>query len=143
MNAAAVRPATLAQLSLSILAGCGGGGISSTPPTAQTPPPAPTLTHYAVIDLPPLPGATASQAQGLNSAGDVVGYSVVNGHATAVLWENGGPTDLGIPNSFANAVNSADQVAGYSLAVQAHHTPPCGSRKASLILGRFPVWTAA
>jgi uncharacterized membrane protein len=43
----------------------------------------------------------------------VVGYSVLNQHATAVLWKNGGPTDLGIPNSFANAVNSSDQIAGY------------------------------
>jgi probable HAF family extracellular repeat protein len=113
MTAAFVRSASLALLSLSILTGCGGSGISSTPPAAQTPPPAPTLTHYTVVDLPPLPGASASQAQGLNSVGDVVGYSVLNAHATAVLWKNGGPTDLGIPNSWANAVNSSDQVAGY------------------------------
>jgi hypothetical protein len=107
MSAAFVRSAILALLSLSILAGCGGGGATSSPPPAQTPPPAPTLADYTVVDLPSLPGASASQAQGLNSAGDVVGYSVMNGHATAVLWKNGGPTDLGIPDSFANAVNSS------------------------------------
>jgi uncharacterized membrane protein len=113
MSAAFVRSASLALLSLSILTGCGGSGISSTPPVAQTPTPAPTLTYYLVVDLPPLPRASASQAQGLNSAGDVVGYSVMNGHANAVIWKNGGPTDLGIPDSFANAVNSSDQVGGY------------------------------
>src|SRR5882724_11477718 len=112
MRADFVRSAILALLSLSILTGCGGGGTTSSPPAAQTPPPAPILTHYTVADLPPLPGASASQAQGLNSAGDVVGYSVLNGHAAAVLWKNGGPTDLGTPDSFANAVNSSDQIAG-------------------------------
>jgi uncharacterized membrane protein len=71
------------------------------------------VTRYTVVDLPPLSGALASQAQGLNSAGDVAGYSVMNGHANAVLWKNGGPTDLGTPDSFGNAVNSSDQIAGY------------------------------
>lgn len=113
MRAAFLRPANLVLLSLSILSGCGGGGVSSGPPTPQTPPPTPTLTHYTVVDLPPLPGASASQTQGLNSAGDVVGYSVLNGHASAVLWKSGTPIDLGIPDSFANAVNASDQIAGY------------------------------
>jgi probable HAF family extracellular repeat protein len=113
MSADFVLSAILALLSLSILTGCGGGGANSSPPAAQTPPPAPTLTHYSAVDLPPLPNTSASQAQGLNAAGDVVGYSVMNGHATAVLWKNGGPTDLGTPDSFANAVNSSDQIAGY------------------------------
>ena len=112
ISAAFLRPAYLVLLSLSILAGC-GGGVSSAPPTAQTPPPVPTVTHYIVVDLPPLPGGSASQAQGLNSAGDVAGYSVLNGHASAVLWKNGAPIDLGIPDSFANGVNATDQVAGY------------------------------
>jgi uncharacterized membrane protein len=113
MSSAFVRPANLVLLSLSILTGCGRSPIYSTPPTAQTPPPAPTVTRYTVVDLPPLSGALASQAQGLNSVGDVVGYSVMNGHANAVVWKNGGPTDLGTPDSFGNAVNSSDQIAGY------------------------------
>jgi uncharacterized membrane protein len=135
MSAAFVSPANLVLLSLSILSGCGGGGVSSTPPPAQTPPPAPTLTHYTLVDLAALPGASASQAQGLNSAGDVVGYSVFNGHATAVLWKNGGPTDLGIPDSFANAVNSSDQVAGY-------YTSGSGTPHSALSI-LSPAWTAA
>ena len=94
MRADFARSAILALLSLSILTSCGGGDATSSPPAAQTPPPAPTLTHYTVVDLPALPGASASQAQGLNAAGDVVGYSVLNGHATAVLWEKRRP-DLG------------------------------------------------
>jgi hypothetical protein len=73
MSAAFVRPANLTLLLLSILAGCGGGTTSASPEPAQGPPPSPQVTHYEVIDLPPLPGGSASQAQGLNAAGDVVG----------------------------------------------------------------------
>jgi hypothetical protein len=107
MSAAFVLPANLVLLSLSILAGCGGGGTFPAPQIAQTPPPVPVLTHYTVTDLPPLPGGSASQAQGLKSAGDAAGYSVTNGHANAVVWKNAVPTDLGTPDSFANAVNSS------------------------------------
>jgi probable HAF family extracellular repeat protein len=122
MNAAFVCPANLVLLSLFILAGCGGGAISTTQPPVQGPPPTPSVRHYTVLDLPPLPGAGAAQAQGLNSVGDVVGYSVgSDGHAHAVIWKSGVPQDLGTADSFAMAVNASDQVAGYALSGSTPH----------------------
>ena len=120
MNAAFALPANLVLLSLFILVGCGGGAISTTQPPVQGPP-LTSVRHYTVLDLPPLPGGGAAQAQGLNAVGDVVGYSVTDGHADAVIWKGGVPQDLVTPDSFAMAVNSSDLIAGYALSGSTPH----------------------
>jgi probable HAF family extracellular repeat protein len=88
------------------------------PPPTQPPPTPPPVTpakHYLVVDLVPITGANAAQANAVSS-GRAAGYSVANGVARATLWENGlPPQDLGA--GFANAINGLDHpvVAGYVL----------------------------
>lgn len=65
---------------------------------------------YVVTDLGVLVGQTASQAYGINNAGQVVGYSgPTDGSGSAFLWtQRGGITDLGAGiNSWAYAINNA------------------------------------
>ncbi len=73
---------------------------------------------YSVQDLGTLPGETVSQANGINAAGQVVGYShVKDGQGHAFLYSTGQMKYLGTlggPGSDALAVNDAGQIAGYS-----------------------------
>lgn len=66
---------------------------------------------YNVINLGTLPGATSSNARGINSSGQVVGSS-----DRAFLYSNGTMTDLGtLPGgtfSTATAINDAGQIVG-------------------------------
>ena len=63
-------------------------------------------------------GSGYSSAWGINSAGQVTGYSyTADGEAHAFLYTGGNLTDLGTlggTTSVANGINSAGQVAGYS-----------------------------
>ncbi len=53
--------------------------------------------QYTAVDLGTLPGDSYSQAYGINSSGQVVGYSSDStGHQHAFLWSiSGGMVDLG------------------------------------------------
>src|SRR5882724_3188870 len=82
------------------------------PPPPSTPPPVPT--SWTVTDLVPLAGFNASQANAVNSAGVVVGYSETPlGVTEATLWANGTVFDLG--PGIATAVNDSNHVVGYSV----------------------------
>jgi probable HAF family extracellular repeat protein len=73
-----------------------------------------------LMDIGTLPGGTSSGATGVNSQGQVVGSSTVNGARVthAFVWsEATGMRDLGTlggQSSFATAINEAGQVVGYS-----------------------------
>jgi probable HAF family extracellular repeat protein len=76
-----------------------------------------------MTDLGTLPGGIGSQAEAVNSSGQVCGESQLYiggiGHTHAVLFYSGGtPIDLGtlpgFPESWANAINDSGQVLGYS-----------------------------
>ncbi len=99
---------------LAILCGCGGGSVANeqpaAPPPTVTPPPLPQ--HYQATDLPPISGSNAAQANGVNSAGHAVGYSVLNSVPYGTLWKDGTVIDLG-PNTLADAINDSDQIVGY------------------------------
>jgi probable HAF family extracellular repeat protein len=77
------------------------------------------IPQYTVIDLGTLSGGY-SQAMGINSAGQVVGYSSASGGLSdAFLWQNGSMQDLGslggdYPYAYAYGINSAGQVTGYT-----------------------------
>jgi probable HAF family extracellular repeat protein len=71
-----------------------------------------------MLDLGTLGGSNGT-ANAINDSGEVAGNASNTGEATlAVLWRNGGPTDLGTvdgdPCSSANAINSRGQVVGIS-----------------------------
>jgi probable HAF family extracellular repeat protein len=91
-----------------MLIGCGGGMPSPAPPTPPSLP-----ASWQVIDLPPIPGMTDSQANAINNLGDVVGYSTASeAEVHATLWQDGGtPEDLGL--GFSNAVNDSRDIVGY------------------------------
>jgi probable HAF family extracellular repeat protein len=55
--------------------------------------------------------ASESGAYGVNSAGQIVGTSYVNGQAHGTIWSSTGVTDLGA-GSYATAINSSGEVAG-------------------------------
>src|ERR1700747_3267308 len=79
-----------------------------------------------VQELVPLPGATYTEALGVNNLGDVVGASGNSQIRHAVLWNSSGEIeDLGVlPNdasSAANAINDSGEVVGASVG-------PYGSR---------------
>jgi probable HAF family extracellular repeat protein len=65
-------------------------------------------------DLTPGWAVTAS-AYGINGAGQVAGTTFADGHSQATLWSNGTAQvigGLGGPDSYATAINDANQVAG-------------------------------
>jgi probable HAF family extracellular repeat protein len=71
-----------------------------------------------VINLGGLPGSYESVANGINDAGQVVGWSLVGGlHATE--WSGGSGIDLGglpgFTHSLALGINDSGQVVGYSI----------------------------
>jgi probable HAF family extracellular repeat protein len=75
------------------------------------------LTGYAVTDLGTL-GGTTSYAQGINAAGQVVGYSLTaSGQYHAFLYSAGTMRDLGTLGgtfSYAMGINANGDVVGYS-----------------------------
>jgi probable HAF family extracellular repeat protein len=79
---------------------------------------APAQDRYKIIGL-PTPAGYDSSALGLNDNGNVVGYSFQGDHYQAFLYSqsNGSSTDVGSLGGQMNAacaINSSDQVAGYS-----------------------------
>lgn len=88
-------------------------------PTQNSSAPALVITAtYTATDLGTLPGFVESLANDINSAGEVVGWSMDGAGTTrAVLWENGTITDLGTlggSSSFASGINSSGQIVGWS-----------------------------
>jgi hypothetical protein len=80
--------------------------------------PALAVAADPVIELPTLGGADA-QAEDINDLGQIVGWSVRVGVAVeATIWNSEVPSGLGLPGamrfSFANAINNAGEVSGYS-----------------------------
>jgi len=115
-------------MAMLVTVGCGGSPQTSLQPAAppapvvtpppvppSTPPPPPAMpTSWTVTDLAPLAGFNASQANAVNSAGVVVGYSETPAGVTeATLWANGAVIDLG--PGIATAVNDSNHVVGYSV----------------------------
>jgi probable HAF family extracellular repeat protein len=76
--------------------------------------------HGTEIDeLAPLAGYSESYAEGINDAGDVVGYSHSGSRDEATLWVGATASDLGVPGdalgSIALRINSSGGIVGYSL----------------------------
>ena len=75
--------------------------------------------HGTITELGSFGGGKYTVAKGINSNGDIVGYSDVSpnqGHA--FLWKNNGKMkDLGTfsGNSVAEVINDAGQIAGFSV----------------------------
>ena len=72
-----------------------------------------------MIDLGTLPGGTTSEASGINTKGQIVGWSyTTSGYQHAFLYSGGKMTDLGtLPGglySFATGINDNGQIVGYS-----------------------------
>ena len=69
-------------------------------------------------DLGTLPGGELSRANGINAAGQVVGWSDGDAGVRATLWDRGRVVDLGAPPGFAAsvAISNADdgRVVGYA-----------------------------
>jgi len=84
-------------------------------------------------DIGTLPGDYASLALGINDAGQIVGTSIQDEAMTiltAVIWENGGITDLnklvaanpaGLYLFWADSINSAGEIAGEGVAADGVH----------------------
>jgi probable HAF family extracellular repeat protein len=77
------------------------------------------LVNGSYRDLGALPGADWSAAQGINSAGTVVGYgSIGNGMFRGFIWTpGGGMVELGTfggSNSYATAINGSGEVVGHA-----------------------------
>jgi probable HAF family extracellular repeat protein len=71
----------------------------------------------SLLALAPLPGGSLTVASGINRQGLVVGESVTGNEASAVLWTNGEPLDLGTLGgtfSTASGINASGEVSGYS-----------------------------
>jgi probable HAF family extracellular repeat protein len=73
----------------------------------------------SVIDLGGLQGATFSEAAGINTAGQIVGYSFVDGLPHAIEWSGGNISVLPylpaeIPFSAAYSINDAGQAVGFA-----------------------------
>ena len=79
--------------------------------------------QFSVTNLGTL-GGTYSGAQGINAAGQVVGYAGTSGDAAihAFLWQSGSMQDLGTlggTDSSATGINAAGQVVGYAYTTSA------------------------
>ena len=103
---------------------------------------APPATAQSVIDLGTL-GGSSSRATGINSNGQVVGYSLTAGRDThAFLYSGGLMTDLGILTfplySQANGINASGQVVGYWLAASGATHAFLYSNGAMTDLGSLP-----
>ena len=75
--------------------------------------------NEAMTDLGTLPGSSSSSAYGINSFGQVVGYSYFEDgpyYRRAFMWQNGTMQDLGTlgGDSHANDINDNGQVVGWS-----------------------------
>lgn len=83
-------------------------------------------TNYAITDLGTL-GGTDSKAFGVNSFGQVVGYSYTDGNSAthAFLYSNGTMQDLGTLgsriNSMAFGINDSGQIVGFSYYYDSHN----------------------
>lgn len=83
--------------------------------------PAHAQTTWVPMDLGTLGGTSldSSVAEGINTRGDVVGWSTINGQAHAFLWTaSAGMRDLGTlggPSSAALAIDDAGQVVGWAV----------------------------
>src|SRR5262249_39203965 len=82
---------------------------------------APSVASATTYDLTALGSpvaGTITVAEGVNDAGQVVGYSQASGSPTGVatIWNGTTPTTLGAfgPSSAAEAINNAGQVVGFS-----------------------------
>jgi probable HAF family extracellular repeat protein len=74
---------------------------------------------WTIADLGTLATGTRSQANSINDAGQVVGYSTTSGTSAshAFLWSNGTLHDIetsGYTNSYAQGINSSGTVVGYT-----------------------------
>src|SRR5947209_12289796 len=69
-----------------------------------------TSSGGTLIDL-NQPATSNSQAFGINSAGQVVGISFIDGQNHGSIWNNSAFTDLGAGN-YALAINSSGEIAG-------------------------------
>lgn len=126
------------------LSGCGGGStdraaqvvpapppvVVTPPPVAPPPPPPPSQppaptpgpgpvtlpASYTLQVLLPLPGGSSAQAEAINGAGQVVGWSVMNGQAQATIWEGGQALWLG--EGWALAINAPPEANGMPVAPQ-------------------------
>jgi probable HAF family extracellular repeat protein len=89
-----------------------------------------------------LPGATFSEAQDINDAGQVVGFSVVGGLTYATEWSDGNVINLDPNSSFsiASAINDAGQVVGQSI-VDGLETATEWSGGSVISLGGLPGFT--
>ena len=85
---------------------------------------------YQVTDLGTLPGGAYSRALGINSRGQVVGFShIASNTSHAFLWEDGVMTDLNnlvgdvrdLVLETAIAITDAGQIVGVALVGDQHH----------------------
>jgi probable HAF family extracellular repeat protein len=79
----------------------------------------------SVIKLGSLPGFTESGANGINDAGQAVGFSLLASVHQATEWSGGSVISLGnLPGatfSIANGINAAGQAVGYNIVVGMQH----------------------
>jgi uncharacterized membrane protein len=61
--------------------------------------------------LPPLPGATSSNATAINKHGYVVGTASVSGHSHGFFWGNGVTRDSGVDIQ-SNDINATNEIVG-------------------------------
>jgi probable HAF family extracellular repeat protein len=99
-------------LAIAVVIGCVFVLLGGQPASAQL-----ASEQYSITDLGTL-GGTFSEARGINSRGQVVGWGdTASGDSRAFLWEEGEMAPLGTLGgtfSIATAINSGGQVVGYS-----------------------------
>ena len=82
--------------------------------------------QYTISDLGTVPGGQGSEALGINSAGQIVGFAVTSsGTDHAFLYSNGVMTDLGTLGgaySQATAINNNGQIVGWSDVGSSYHS---------------------
>lgn len=68
-----------------------------------------------MTDLGTLSGSSHSEAKAINNSGQIAGAAYFNNLPHAVLWQNGGMTDLGLLNGLSTlprAINDSGQIVG-------------------------------